>query len=67
MHNTSNCCHYKKEGKPLGATTGKPSDGKKSYKKFGGNKSVAYMSAMLEAIQKGQKRAGKSKQVKSPQ
>jgi hypothetical protein len=39
-----------KEGKPFSASAGKPSDGKKPYKKFGGNKSAAYMMAMLEAI-----------------
>jgi hypothetical protein len=64
IHHTSNCHHYDKESKPLGTSIGKPSDGKKPYKKFGGNKSIAYMTVMLEAIQKGQKRAGKSKKCK---
>jgi hypothetical protein len=63
-HNTSNCRCYDKEGKPLSTSAGKPSDRKKPYKKFGGDKSVAYMTAMLEAIQKGQKKAGKSKKRK---
>jgi hypothetical protein len=64
-HNTSDCHrHDTKEGKPLSANAGKPSDGKKPYKKFGGDKSVAYMTAMIEAIQKGQKKAGKSKKHK---
>jgi hypothetical protein len=63
-HNTSDYRHYDKEGKPFSTSAGKPSDGKKPYKKFGGDKSVAYMTAMLEAIQKGQKKAGKSKKRK---
>ena len=30
-HNTNDCPKYKKDGKPLGATPGKPSDSKKRY------------------------------------
>ncbi len=56
-HNTSKCCHYDKDGKPLSATGGKPTDKHKPYKKRGGKKGLAYMTAMLEAIQKGQKKA----------
>ncbi len=63
-HNTCDCCRYDKEGKPLGAAAGKPSVSKKPYKQFGGEKGIAYMTAMLEAIQKGQKRAGNSKKHK---
>ncbi len=62
MHNMSDCYCYNKEGKSLGATTSKPSDGKKPYKKFGGDKSIASMMTILKAIQKDQKRAGKSYQ-----
>ena len=36
MHNRSDYHHYDKEGKPLSATTGKPSDGKKPYKNQNG-------------------------------
>jgi hypothetical protein len=64
MHNTTDCHRNDKEGKPLSASAGKPSVRKKPYKKFGGDKSVAYMTAILEAIQKGQKKAGKSKKIK---
>ncbi len=64
MHNTRDCRHYDKEGKPLGAATGKPSGSKKPYKQFGGENGIAYMMAMLEVIQKGQKKAGKSKKHK---
>ncbi len=56
-HNTSECCRYDKDGMPLGATGGKHM----LYKKHGGEKGLAYMTAMLEAIQKGQKKAAKSK------
>ena len=63
-HNTRECRRYDKEGKPLGAASGKPSASKKPYKQYGGEKGVAYMTAMLEAIQKGQKRAGRSKKRK---
>ncbi len=52
-HNTSKCRRYDKDGKPLGAASGRPSDAKKPYKKFGGNKQMAYMMAMLESLQKG--------------
>ncbi len=31
----SKCHYYDKEGKPLSTSTGKPSNGKKPYKKFG--------------------------------
>jgi hypothetical protein len=63
-HNTNDCRRYDKEGKPLGATVGKPSDRKKPYKKYGGDRNLAFMMAMFEAIQKGQKKAGKSKKRK---
>ena len=49
---TSECRRYDKDGKPLGATGGKPFDKHKPYKKHGGKKGLAYMTAMLEAIQK---------------
>ncbi len=37
---------------------------KTSYKKNGGEKGLAYMTSMLEAIQKGQKKAEKRKKRK---
>ena len=42
-HNTSKCCHYDKDGKPLGATRGKPFDKHKPYNKHGGEKGLACM------------------------
>ena len=44
---------------PFSATGGKLFDKHKPYKKHGGKKRLAYMTAMLEAIQKGQKKAAK--------
>ncbi len=64
MHNIRDCRRCNKEGKPLGAAAGMPSGLKKPYKQFGGEKGIAYMTAMLEAIQKGQKKTGKSKKRK---
>jgi hypothetical protein len=58
-HNTNDCRKYDKDGKPLGATPGKPSNSKKPHKKFGGDKQMAYMTAMFESIQKGLKKQKK--------
>ena len=63
-HNMSKCWQYDKDGKPLSATRGKLFDKHKPYKKHGGEKELAYMTAMLEAIQKGQKKAAKGKKHK---
>lgn len=63
-HNTSECRRYDKDGKPLGQQGSKPSDKHKPYKKNGGEKGLAYMTSMLEAIQKGQKKAEKKKKRK---
>jgi hypothetical protein len=49
---------------PLGAAAGKPSESKKPYKKFGGNKGMAFMQSMFKAYVKSQKKAGKSKKSK---
>jgi hypothetical protein len=54
------CCKYDKDGKPLGAAPGKSSDAGKPHKKFGGDKQLAYMTAMFESIQKGLKKQKKS-------
>ncbi len=59
MHSTSDCRKYNKDGKPLGAAPGKPSDSGKPHKKFGGDKQLAYMTAMFESIQKGLKKQKK--------
>ncbi len=63
-HNTLDCHHYDSNGKPLEAAAGKPSESKKPYKKFGGDKGMAFMQSMLEAYVKSQKKAGKSKKCK---
>ena len=63
-HNTTECCRWDKDGKPLGQFGAKPSKKHKPYKKNGGKKGLAYMTAMLEAIQNSQKRAAKSKKRK---
>ncbi len=62
-HNTLDCCCYDSYGKPLKAAAGKPSESKKPYKKFGGNKGMAFMQTMFKAYVKA-KKAGKSKKHK---
>jgi hypothetical protein len=59
-HNTSKCCRYDKDDKPLNAASGKPSNAKKPYKKYGGDKQMAYITAMLESLQKGLMKKKKS-------
>jgi hypothetical protein len=49
---------------PLRQFGAKPSNKHKPCKKNGGKKGLAYMTAMLEAIQKGQKKAAKGKKCK---
>ncbi len=63
-HDTLDCRHYDSNGKPLEATAGKPSESKKPYKKFGGDKNMAFMQSMFEAYAKSQKKASKSKKGK---
>jgi hypothetical protein len=63
-HNTLDCCLYDSNGKPLKAAAGEPSESKKPYKKFGGDKGMAFMQSMFEAYAKNQKKAGKSKKCK---
>jgi hypothetical protein len=63
-HNTLDCRCYDSNGKPLKAAAGKPAESKKPYKKFGGNKNMAFMQSMFEAYAKSQKKAGKSKKGK---
>jgi hypothetical protein len=57
------CYQNKSNGKPLAAAAGKPSESKKPYKKFGCNKSMAFMQTMFEAYINA-KKAGKSKKCK---
>jgi hypothetical protein len=59
-HNTLDCRLYDSNGKPLEAAAGKPSESKKPYKKFRGNKGMVFMQSMFEAYVKSQKKAGKS-------
>ena len=63
-HNTNDCRKYDKDGKPLGKSAGKPSDSAKPYKKYGGDKQMAFMTAMFESFQKGLKKDKKSKKRK---
>jgi hypothetical protein len=56
------CHQYDSNGKPLEAAAGKPAESKKPYKKFGSNKSMAFMQSMVEAYAKSQNKAGKSKE-----
>jgi hypothetical protein len=58
------CCCYDSNGKPLKAAAGKLAESKKPYKKFGGNKSMAFMQTMFNAHVKADKQAGKSKKCK---
>jgi hypothetical protein len=55
-NNTMDCRCYDSHGKPLVAAAGKPSESKKPYIKFGGNKGMAFMQTMFEAYAKSQKR-----------
>ncbi len=64
MHNTLDCRCYDSNGKPLKAAAGKLAESKKPYKKFWGNKNMAFMQSMFEAYAKSQKKAGKSKKGK---
>ena len=58
-NNTTDCHHWDKDGKPLGQFGAKLFDKHKPYKKNGGKKELAYLIAMLKAIQKGQKKLHK--------
>jgi hypothetical protein len=64
MHNTLDCCRYDSNGKPLEDVAAKPAESKKLYKKFGGDKNMAFMQSMFKAYVKSQKKAGKSKKHK---
>ncbi len=64
MHDTLDCRRYDSNGKPLEAAAGKPTESKKPYKKFGGDKNMAFMQAMFKAYAKSQKKASKSKKRK---
>jgi hypothetical protein len=55
------CLCYGSNGTPLEAAAGNPTESKKPYKKFGGDKSMAFMQTMFEAYVKVNKKAGKYK------
>jgi hypothetical protein len=57
-HNTNECRRYDKDGKPTRHFGSKTSEKHKPFKK-GGEKGLAYMTSMFEAIAKGKKRAAK--------
>ena len=44
-HNTLDCHRYDSNGKSLEAAAGKPSESKKPYKKFGGDKGMSFYAA----------------------
>ncbi len=50
------CRCYDSNGKPLEAVAAKLAESKKPYKKFGGDKSMAFMQSMFEAYVKSQKK-----------
>jgi hypothetical protein len=54
---------YDSNGKLLEAAAGKPAESKKPYKKFGGNKSMAFIQTMFRAYAKA-KKASKSERRK---
>ena len=60
----TDCCHWDKDGKPFGQFGARPSEKHKPHKKIEVKKGLAYMTAMLKAIQKGQKKAAKGKKCK---
>ncbi len=51
-HNNLDCHPYDSNGKPLEAAAGKLSVSKKPYKKFEGNKGMAFMQSMFEVYTK---------------
>ena len=51
-HNTLDCRRYDSNGKPLEAAAAKPAESKKPYKKFGGDKNMAFMQSMFKAYVK---------------
>jgi hypothetical protein len=59
IYNTLACHCYDSNGKPLTAAAGKSSESKKPNKKFGADKSMAFVQTMIEACVKA-KKAGKS-------
>jgi hypothetical protein len=63
-HNTLDCRCYDSSGKPLEAAAGKPSESKKPHKRFGGNKSMAFMQTMFKAYVKA-KKTGNLRNVRS--
>jgi hypothetical protein len=63
-HNTKECCKYSKDGNPVAAAAGKPSEAKKPFKK-GCDKQMAYLTATIQSlVKKGLKKTAKSKKQK---
>ncbi len=63
-HNTLDCRRYDSNGNPLEAAAGNPAEFMKPYKKFGGNRSMAFMQTMFKAYVKANNKAGKFKKRK---
>jgi hypothetical protein len=55
MQNTSHCHCNDKDDQPLGTAAGQFSNAKKPYKKFGGNKQMAFMQTISRLMQKTRK------------
>ncbi len=64
MHNTLDCRRHDSNGMALEAVAAKLAESKKPYKKFGGDKIMAFMQSMFKAYVRSQKKAGKSKKRK---
>jgi hypothetical protein len=50
-HNTNECFKYDKDGNPIAAAAGEPSEAMKPFKN-GGNKQMAYLTATIESLVK---------------
>jgi hypothetical protein len=55
-HNTLDCRCYDSNGKPFEAAAGKPSESKKPYKKFRGNKGMAFMQTMFGLMRRARRK-----------
>jgi hypothetical protein len=59
------CRCYDRNGKPLDAAAGKPSESTKPLKKYGGNKGMAFMQSMFEAYVKSRRKPVSLRSVRS--
>ncbi len=65
-HNTLDCRRYDSNGKPIKAAASKPAESKKPYKKFGGDKNMAFMQSMFERLmQRARKKPVSLRSVRS--